>query len=180
MLCTLQTLLVQLPYWGVEHVSCIVTVQFCFFNALIHLFFAKLKKAYFLFHPPGAFLIPYTLFLFIAGMPLFYMELALGQYNRQGAATVWKICPAFKGEALKTHYQLPLLFCFATCSQKGTHTSLDISAISVVLEVEIDSCVGKHNLGVKFKAKQNVTLRCLKMYVGNCSVTLHESFHVSF
>uniref|UniRef100_A0A8B9K0H7 Transporter n=1 Tax=Astyanax mexicanus TaxID=7994 RepID=A0A8B9K0H7_ASTMX len=45
----------------------------------------------------GAFLIPYTMFLFIAGMPLFYMELALGQYNREGAATVWKICPIFKG-----------------------------------------------------------------------------------
>uniref|UniRef100_A0A8C4PW68 Transporter n=1 Tax=Eptatretus burgeri TaxID=7764 RepID=A0A8C4PW68_EPTBU len=45
----------------------------------------------------GAFLIPYVLFLLIAGMPLFYMELALGQFNRQGAASVWKICPLFKG-----------------------------------------------------------------------------------
>ncbi|KFW75937.1 Sodium-dependent noradrenaline transporter, partial [Manacus vitellinus] len=44
----------------------------------------------------GAFLIPYILFLIIAGMPLFYMELALGQYNREGAATVWEICPVFK------------------------------------------------------------------------------------
>lgn len=33
----------------------------------------------------------------IAGMPLFYMELALGQFNREGAAGVWKICPVLKG-----------------------------------------------------------------------------------
>lgn len=33
----------------------------------------------------------------IAGMPLFYMELALGQFNREGAAGVWKICPILKG-----------------------------------------------------------------------------------
>ncbi|KAL7887146.1 hypothetical protein AOLI_G00048670 [Acnodon oligacanthus] len=45
----------------------------------------------------GAFLVPYLLFMVIAGMPLFYMELALGQYNREGAAGVWKICPIFKG-----------------------------------------------------------------------------------
>eukprot|EP00061_Rhincodon_typus_P015690 g43503.t1 len=47
----------------------------------------------------GAFLVPYLFFMFIAGMPLFYMELALGQYNREGAAGVWKICPIFKENA---------------------------------------------------------------------------------
>ncbi|XP_058536188.1 sodium-dependent dopamine transporter isoform X2 [Ochotona princeps] len=45
----------------------------------------------------GAFLVPYLLFMVIAGMPLFYMELALGQFNREGAAGVWKICPLLKG-----------------------------------------------------------------------------------
>lgn len=47
----------------------------------------------------GAFLVPYLLFMVIAGMPLFYMELALGQFNREGAAGVWKICPVLKGNA---------------------------------------------------------------------------------
>lgn len=47
----------------------------------------------------GAFLVPYLFFMVIAGMPLFYMELAVGQYNREGAAGVWKICPIFKGRA---------------------------------------------------------------------------------
>lgn len=47
--------------------------------------------------PAGAFLVPYLLFMVIAGMPLFYMELALGQFNREGAAGIWKICPVLKG-----------------------------------------------------------------------------------
>ncbi|GBP88669.1 Sodium-dependent noradrenaline transporter [Eumeta japonica] len=45
----------------------------------------------------GAFLIPYTLMLVFGAVPLFYMELILGQYNRQGPITLWKICPLFKG-----------------------------------------------------------------------------------
>lgn len=53
--------------------------------------------------PPvaGAFLIPYILMAIFGGVPLFYMELALGQYHRTGAISIWKhICPIFKGEAL--------------------------------------------------------------------------------
>ncbi|KAK2155144.1 hypothetical protein LSH36_247g00046 [Paralvinella palmiformis] len=45
----------------------------------------------------GAFLIPYVLMLILGGIPLFYMELALGQFNRKGAITCWgRICPLFK------------------------------------------------------------------------------------
>ncbi|XP_052800617.1 sodium-dependent dopamine transporter-like [Mya arenaria] len=46
----------------------------------------------------GAFLIPYGLMLIFGGIPLFYMELALGQFYRTGAITCWaRICPLFKG-----------------------------------------------------------------------------------
>ncbi|XP_074596811.1 sodium-dependent dopamine transporter-like [Brevipalpus obovatus] len=46
----------------------------------------------------GAFLIPYSIMLGIAGIPLFFMELALGQYFRKGAITCWgRIVPLFKG-----------------------------------------------------------------------------------
>lgn len=46
----------------------------------------------------GAFLIPYTIMIFVLGMPLFLMELALGQFNQCGAITCWKrICPLLSG-----------------------------------------------------------------------------------
>ncbi|XP_033107859.1 sodium-dependent serotonin transporter-like isoform X2 [Anneissia japonica] len=46
----------------------------------------------------GAFLIPYLVMACLAGIPLFYMELALGQFQRTGAITIWKrICPLLKG-----------------------------------------------------------------------------------
>lgn len=46
----------------------------------------------------GAFLIPYVLSVVLGGLPLFYLELLLGQYYRQGSITCWKkICPLFAG-----------------------------------------------------------------------------------
>lgn len=59
----------------------------------------KIDNNLYVFFLPGAFLIPYSLMFVFGGLPLFYMELALGQFHRCGCLTLWKhICPALKGE----------------------------------------------------------------------------------
>uniref|UniRef100_A0A8C6WZZ2 Transporter n=1 Tax=Neogobius melanostomus TaxID=47308 RepID=A0A8C6WZZ2_9GOBI len=46
----------------------------------------------------GVFFIPYVLFLFTCGIPLFLLETSMGQYTKQGSITSWKkICPLFQG-----------------------------------------------------------------------------------
>ena len=45
----------------------------------------------------GAFLIPYTIMLLFVGIPLFFMELAFGQFASEGPVTIWKISPLFTG-----------------------------------------------------------------------------------
>lgn len=45
----------------------------------------------------GVFLIPYFIMMLVTGLPLFLMELSLGQYGAAGPITVWKCCPLLKG-----------------------------------------------------------------------------------
>lgn len=50
------------------------------------------------FYFPGAFLIPYWIMLFAQGLPLFLLELAIGQRLRKGSIGVWKQVIYFFGE----------------------------------------------------------------------------------
>ncbi|XP_014677701.1 PREDICTED: creatine transporter-like [Priapulus caudatus] len=52
----------------------------------------------------GAFLIPYLICLATGGVPMFFLEISLGQFMQQGGITVWNICPIFKGCLFHTKY----------------------------------------------------------------------------
>ncbi|XP_039605172.1 sodium- and chloride-dependent glycine transporter 2 isoform X2 [Polypterus senegalus] len=45
----------------------------------------------------GAFLIPYLIMLALAGIPIFFLEVSLGQFASQGPVSVWKAIPALQG-----------------------------------------------------------------------------------
>merc|ERR1719187_1490743 len=45
----------------------------------------------------GSFLIPYFILLLFIGKPMYYMELALGQFAQRGPVSVWKLCPLGQG-----------------------------------------------------------------------------------
>lgn len=44
-----------------------------------------------------AFLIPYLVVLFFIGKPLYFLEMALGQFSSYGQVKVWSLAPFFKG-----------------------------------------------------------------------------------
>ncbi|XP_048251436.1 sodium- and chloride-dependent glycine transporter 1-like [Haliotis rufescens] len=45
----------------------------------------------------GAFLIPYILCLTFCGLPLFFLEVAIGQFCGKSGTKVWSVCPLMKG-----------------------------------------------------------------------------------
>ncbi|MGH0155488.1 UNVERIFIED_CONTAM: hypothetical protein FKN15_029342 [Acipenser sinensis] len=57
----------------------------------------------------GVFLIPYFIMMLVTGLPLFLMELSLGQYGAAGPITVWKCCPLLKGVFLIPYFIMMLV-----------------------------------------------------------------------
>ena len=52
----------------------------------------------------------------LAGIPMYFMELALGQWLSTGGIGVWKISPAFKG-----NIELGLFLCDGRWDRLGCH-----------------------------------------------------------
>lgn len=49
--------------------------------------------------PQGAFFVPYVIFFICCGIPVFFLETALGQFTSEGGITCWrKVCPLFEGD----------------------------------------------------------------------------------
>ncbi|XP_022235553.1 sodium- and chloride-dependent GABA transporter 1-like [Limulus polyphemus] len=49
----------------------------------------------------GAFLLPYFLSIILCGIPLFIMEVSIGQYMSTGGIAIWNLVPVLKGETVK-------------------------------------------------------------------------------
>ena len=45
----------------------------------------------------GAFMVPFILMMILAGAPLFYLEVILGQFSGKSPLALWEFSPAFKG-----------------------------------------------------------------------------------
>ena len=69
---------------------------------------------YLMFCFTGAFLIPYLICVFLGGIPLFFIEVALGQFMSQGGMRAWDICPVLQGK-IKISLNKTLLSIFASC-----------------------------------------------------------------
>lgn len=49
----------------------------------------------------GIFLIPYFLVMIFCGIPLLYLELAIGQFTKRGPiSAISKLCPILKGKSI--------------------------------------------------------------------------------
>uniref|UniRef100_A0A6A7FVW4 Transporter n=1 Tax=Hirondellea gigas TaxID=1518452 RepID=A0A6A7FVW4_9CRUS len=59
----------------------------------------------------GAFLLPYSMMLFLCGVPLLLMEMAIGQFTGQGPiGAILKLCPIFIGSAVGVVI-ISIIFC---------------------------------------------------------------------
>ncbi|XP_014664275.1 PREDICTED: sodium- and chloride-dependent glycine transporter 1-like [Priapulus caudatus] len=117
----------------------------------------------------GAFLIPYLLALVICGIPLFFMETAMGQFASAGAIQIWKIAPIFTGVGYGTVAVTSILCIYYNVIIAWT---LYYLASSFATEVPWKGCLNPWNTAACGKRSQlvNSTLDTLQNYTTNITL----------
>ncbi|KAK9966499.1 hypothetical protein ABG768_003607 [Culter alburnus] len=124
-------------------------------------------------HGGGAFLIPYTIMLAVAGLPLFFMESSFGQFCSQGPINVWKAVPILQGVGITmmlvstfvaiyynviiaysiyylfASFQNPLPWSLKNCSS----TAYNISAAALNLTAQNQTCQDQISAGQSLSEK---------------------------
>lgn len=62
----------------------------------------------------GAFLLPYFICVIIGGIPLFFLEVAVGQFMSIGGTKAWNIVPLFQGKFIcvyPSYFKSRLKYC---------------------------------------------------------------------
>ena len=62
------------------------------------------------FNNPAESLIAYIILMTIIGLPLFVLELSLGQFGRTGVIKLWRAVPLFKGKKIDKNFRSFSLF----------------------------------------------------------------------
>ncbi|KAM9846437.1 sodium- and chloride-dependent GABA transporter 2-like [Aulostomus maculatus] len=121
----------------------------------------------------GVFFIPYILFMFTCGIPLFFLETALGQYTNQGGITCWrKICPLFQGMGYASHliiavsatsYVIIMVWAFFYLFSSF---SAELPWATCGHEWNTDSCLelAHPNLSLSMTSRQNSTLPVVEFW----------------
>ncbi|XP_032361038.1 sodium- and chloride-dependent GABA transporter 2 isoform X1 [Etheostoma spectabile] len=110
----------------------------------------------------GAFLIPYMIFLFTCGVPVFFLETALGQYTSEGGITCWrKISPLFEGLGYGTQVIVTLLnFYYIIVLAWG----IFYLYFSFSSELAWSSCNNTWNTGNRCTSKYSSCSTCFYMF----------------
>ncbi|XP_069573918.1 sodium- and chloride-dependent betaine transporter-like [Brachyistius frenatus] len=119
----------------------------------------------------GVFFIPYILFIFTCGIPLFFLETSLGQYTSQGGITCWrKICPLFQGMGYASH----LIILFSAASYViilawaffylFSSFSAELPWATCGHDWNTDSCLDSNHQNMSMTSRVNTTLPVVEFW----------------
>lgn len=102
----------------------------------------------------GAFLIPFTVMLIIAGLPLMFMELSFGQYAALGPVAVYnKFCPLFRGLGYGMVIVSTVVMMYYNLIIAWTIYYMAVSIVSLFSQLPWQNCDADWSTKCKWKLK---------------------------